>query len=219
MDLREKRKAETQSLKEKRREDVILAAIDVFKNNGIDNTKMTDIAEKAEIGVATIYRYFKTKPDLVVEAGTYLWKNQIGCLYKNFYDSSFTKLNGADSLRKVLNIFINIYKEYPEILSLLEHFDNYIIKEGIPISRLNDYEKSIFDMKYIIFDAIKQGRRDGSIKKDIDINIFYITISHTLISLSQKLILRGTILESDSQVPGLKQLELIVEMAMNYISI
>lgn len=218
MGLREKRKLEVQIQKDQRKEEVIKAAISVFKINGIDNTKMTDIADKAQIGVATLYRYFKTKSDLAIETGVYLWKHEINTLYKDFYDYSQGDLNGRDNLKNALNIFLKIYLEHPEILGLLEHFDNYIVKEDIPISKLANYENSIFDMKFIIIDAIEQGQKDGSLKNNIDATLFYITLTHSLISLSQKLILRGAILKSDSEITGVEQLELIIDMAINYIS-
>ena len=56
--------------KEKRKEQVVLAAIEVSKEKGIDNSKMTDIVKKGEIGVATLYRYFNTKIELVIASAT-----------------------------------------------------------------------------------------------------------------------------------------------------
>ena len=58
-------------------DEVIDAALSrVFIKQGIDKTKMTDIAEEAQIGVASVYRYFKTKPDIAIEAAEELcrWK-------------------------------------------------------------------------------------------------------------------------------------------------
>ncbi|MFA9399434.1 MAG: TetR/AcrR family transcriptional regulator, partial [Clostridiaceae bacterium] len=53
MNLRKLRQLELDEQKEKRKEEIIIAASEIFKSQGIDNTKMTDIAEKAQVGVAT----------------------------------------------------------------------------------------------------------------------------------------------------------------------
>lgn len=217
MNLKVKRQLEMDNQKEKRKEEVILAAIEVFKDNGIDNSKMTDIAERAEIGVATIYRYFNTKFELVIAAATTLWEEKISILYSKFHEPSFIELNGADRVRVILNIFVNVYQKYPEFISFLEHFDNYIVKESIPIENLERYEKIIIDTKSAIFDAIDQGKKDGSIKNNIDNDAFYITITHSLMSLCQKLILRGSILRSDRDIQGDTQLKLLIDMAMMYL--
>jgi AcrR family transcriptional regulator len=217
MNLKAKRKLEMDNQKEKRKEQVILAAIEVFKEKGIDNSKMTDIAEKAEIGVATVYRYFNTKFDLAIAAATTLWTEKISILYNVFYEPDFMKLNGEDRVRTILNLFINIYQNCPEFISFLEHFDNYIVKESLPLESLENYEKIIIDTKLIIFSAIDQGKKDGSIKANIDNDTFYITITHSLMSLCQKLILRGTILKSDKDIQGDTQLRLLIDMAMSYL--
>ena len=217
MDLKIKRKLEMDNQKEKRKEQVVLAAIEVFKEKGIDSSKMTDIAKKAEIGVATVYRYFNTKIELVIAAATALWKEKISILYNKFYEPMFMELNGADRVRLILNLFVDIYQNYPEFIIFLEAFDNYIVKESIPLENLEGYEKIIIDTKLDIFKAIDQGKKDGSIKINIDNHVFYITITHSLMSLSQKLILRGNILRSDRDIKGDTQLKLLIDMAMMYL--
>lgn len=217
MDLKVKRKLEMDNQKEKRKEEVVIAAISVFKEKGIDNSKMTDIAERAEIGVATVYRYFKTKTEIVIAAAAILWEEKISLLYNKFSDTTFMTINGAERVKVILNLFIDTYQKYPEFISFLEHFDNYIVKESIPLENLESYEKIIIDTKSAIFDAIDQGKKDGSIKSEIDNDVFYITITHALMSLSQKLILRGTILKSDKDIPGELQLKTLIDMAMLYL--
>ncbi len=218
MDLKTKRQMELEYQKEQRKEEVIKVAIQVFKEQGIENTKMTDIAQRAEVGVATVYRYFNNKAELVIGAATWLWEEEMNNIFLGFYDNSFSQLNGAGKVRKVLSIFINLYRNYPEVISFLEHFDNYVIKEQISLDKLTNYEKSIIDIKVITLDALEEGKKDGSIKETIDNNAFYFTITHTLMSLSQKLILRGAVLESDSEVSGEMELDLLIEMAMSYVS-
>ncbi|MBU3110132.1 TetR/AcrR family transcriptional regulator [Clostridium lacusfryxellense] len=217
MDLKIKRNLEMENQKKKRKKEVVIAAISVFKENGIDNSKMTDIAERAEIGVATVYRYFKTKTEIVIAAAAILWEEKISILYNKFSEATFMTINGADRVREILNLFIEVYQKYPEFISFLEHFDNYIVKESISIEDLMSYENIIIDTKSAIFHAIDQGKKDGSIKNAIDNDSFYITITHSLMSLCQKLILRGTILKSDRNIPGETQLKILIDMAMLYL--
>lgn len=56
--LREKKAART-------RLQIVEAALDLFIGRGFDETTMEDIAERAEIGSSTLYRYFPSK-DLVI---------------------------------------------------------------------------------------------------------------------------------------------------------
>lgn len=217
MDLKTKRKKELSEQKEKRKEEVIAAAVEVFKEKGIENSKMTDIAEKAEVGVASVYRYFKTKSDLAVEVAIKFWDMEINSLYSELDKDNINKLIGIEKLKTILNVFVSLYNNHKDFVRFLEEFDNYVIKEQIPSEKLESYENSIINLKHIIFEALDDGKKDGSIRKDIDNEIFYITVSHSLMTLAQKLILRGTILKSDSDVSGITQIKLIIDMAIGYI--
>jgi len=217
LNLREKRKTELELQKEKRKEEVILAAIEVIKEHGIENTKISNIAEKAEVGVASVYRYFKTKIDIIIATAIWMWEKEISLLKNQFYEKDYLELNGGDKVRRILNVFKTLYQEHSEFISFLEQFDNYIVKEQISRDKLENYERSIISLKPIMIDAIEEGKKDGSIKEAIDNDAFYMTVTHSLLSLSQKLILRGYILLNDSDVDGEEQLNLLITMAMNYI--
>ena len=56
--LREKRKLQS-------RADLVGAAIDLFANQGFEETTLEAVAEKAGLHVQTLYRHFPTKTDLV----------------------------------------------------------------------------------------------------------------------------------------------------------
>ncbi len=218
MDLKSKRKRELDIRKKKRRKEIIKVALEVFKEKGIDNTKMTDVAKKAQFGVATVYRYFNTKTDLVIEAATLLWDEEIAILNNMLNEKAFTNLLSIERVRKILELFLDIYYNHQDILSFLEQFDNYMVKKKIPQNQLDSYEKSVIDIKQSIIKAIEQGKIDGSIKKEVDADVFYVTITHSLMSLCQKLVLRGKILTNDNVIKENDQIQLLIDMAINYIS-
>lgn len=217
MDLRTKRKIEMNDQKEKRKEEVIEAAVKVLKEKGIEKSKMTDIAEKAEVGVASVYRYFKTKPELVIAAGTEFWREEIDSLFHNLNSLDFNELNGLEKVNRILNVFLILFQEQSDFIRFIEEFDNYIVKEQISLDKLKVYEKGIIDLKPVMFDALKQGKEDGSVRKGIDDNEFYVTITHSLMTLCQKLTLRGTILKSDKEIGSEVQIRLLIKMALDYI--
>lgn len=54
--------------KETRKKQIVRATLSIFAQNGLKETKMAEIAEKAGIGKRTIYEYFKSKEDIFHEA-------------------------------------------------------------------------------------------------------------------------------------------------------
>lgn len=51
--------------KQKKREDIILASMDLMAEQGFHGAPMSMIAEKAGVGVGTIYRYFENRDVLI----------------------------------------------------------------------------------------------------------------------------------------------------------
>ena len=76
MTASEKRKEEQQENRQKRETVILDCAYQLFASQGIENTAITDIAEKAEIGVASLYRYFKTKEEIAILCGVIAWEKQ-----------------------------------------------------------------------------------------------------------------------------------------------
>lgn len=62
MGLKERREREKQA----RREQILNAARELLHEKGIHAASMNQIAKKAELGVATLYSYFKNKEDLFI---------------------------------------------------------------------------------------------------------------------------------------------------------
>ena len=51
------------------------AAKNLFLERKIDSVRMTEIAERTGIGVASLYRYFETKENIVISAAILLWSD------------------------------------------------------------------------------------------------------------------------------------------------
>lgn len=204
--------------KEARKELIISSALELFLQKGISDTKITDIAEKSGVGVASVYRYFENKTNILICAATLFWQKEINKYYERYNRDEFKNLDGLEKIKSLLYSFLEIYNNEPEFFSFLEQFDNYIKTEHVPIELLKNYEENIIGLKDLILISIEQGKNEGLIKKNLNGNEFYITVTHSLMSLCQKLILRGDILESDNIVSGNAQIELLIKMSLNFIS-
>ena len=53
--------------REFRKEQIIKAALHVFKYNGIEKATMDEIAKQADFGKATLYYYFSSKEEIFIE--------------------------------------------------------------------------------------------------------------------------------------------------------
>lgn len=62
-------------ISEKRRQDILTAAFETFFDKGVEAASMSEIARRAEIGKSTIYEYFPSKNELLMETYTWLLRN------------------------------------------------------------------------------------------------------------------------------------------------
>ncbi len=202
---------------EARKEAIVSAATCEFIENGIDNSKISDIAKRAGVGTITVYRYFENKPKLVIECATELWRTETEKLRPLLFPEGFSSLNGFEQVSHILDVLASLYGYFPIILRLLEQFDNYIVREQITKEQLTHYEAGIMKIRVELLEAFRKGQCDGSIRADVDALKIYATATHAIVSLSQKLLLRGEIIQSDLETDANLQLKLLSDMVLSYI--
>ncbi|NCB74081.1 MAG: TetR/AcrR family transcriptional regulator [Clostridia bacterium] len=217
MDTKAKRRQALDIQIEARKEAIVNAAIQEFIENGIDNSKISDIAKRAEVGTITVYRYFENKPTLVIECATKLWESETEKLRPLLFHEGFSSLNGFKQASHILSTLASLYEYSPIMLRLLEQFDNYTVREQITKEQLVQYESGIMKIRAEMLESFRKGQEDGSIRTDIDSLKIYATATHAIISLSQKLLLRGEIIQSDLETGANLQLKLLADMVLNYI--
>lgn len=205
-----------QEAKNDRMEQAVSVAADLFLKCGIEEIKMTDIAKESEIGVASLYRYFGTKNNIVIKAGALIWNN-MRMLFDGIFESDYYKnKTGIEQVGELLKVFYVLYTAHKDFLKFIYNFDNYVLKENASKDNLEEYENSIMNSFPLFEKAYLKGCKDSTINENIDVKDFYFAITHALITLCQKFN-SGSILKSDNFEYGEKEINLLIEMAINYI--
>ena len=150
----EKQKLKIQQEKENKMEFIIEQASEIFCERGIYNTKMTDIAKKAEVGVASVYRYFKTKADIAIQVGIKFWEEEGRAVYEKFQYKEFEEKSGYEQVKDLLNSFVILFEDHKDFLKYINYLDSFILKENIDRDKLVEYEKSIVDIQEFAVTAI-----------------------------------------------------------------
>ncbi len=102
--------------KKEKRTKILEAAITVFAKRGIAKTKMTDIAEAAQIGKGTIYEYFHSKNQIFIDAFFHVMKKTEDIFKKRIA----SKADPIEKLRSLFDawkeVFSSDFKDYMEIV-------------------------------------------------------------------------------------------------------
>lgn len=222
MTLKEKRQAEQDELKAKRISHILESAFQLFAERGIEEIAMTDIAAKAEIGVASLYRYFQTKETLAIQCAEHTWLSLSRFFESIFLEAEYKNKSGIEQLEVILSCFTKTFEESSDFFRFIYYFDSFIHRSGVTSDKLDEYESDIASTKSIVMEAIKKGISDGSIKldvaKDQSVDMVYYTMMHSMFAMSQKLALSGQMLNESKSFSGIEQLNLLSKMLIKSIS-
>lgn len=167
--------------KEQRKNDIIDAAEKVFFKKGFNNATIDEVADLAEISKGTVYLYFKSKEDLHFA----IFMRGAEILMRMMQKDISIKKNGLENLIAVGQTFIRFSKEYEN------YFPLFMLFQGRDILELNigkeQMEKFIVEQSphTIIFDLVKLGIKDGSLRNDISEGTFATTLWAQMLGVLQ----------------------------------
>ena len=187
---------------------ILKTATELFMARGIADVTIKDIADKAEIGEATVYRYFGSKTNIVVACALGLGKQ----IYKQFFDLSKGK-TGFDKIEIFYNSYLNVFKKASSLFYFIKEFDAYMCAHG-EVSLL-EYEKDLDQFKVDFMNAYQLGLEDGSIKPIKQIDVFYFSTTHSLLELCKKLSMKKGVLEQDKSLKKASEIKCLISIILS----
>jgi len=102
--------------KEEKKAQILEASIRIFSKKGLNNTKISDIAENAAIGKGTIYEYFKSKDEIFAASFYYFMEK----FEKSISRQLFRVHNPLEKIRTYFSAWADMFEgnhlEYLEIV-------------------------------------------------------------------------------------------------------
>lgn len=191
---------------------ILSAALTLFCEKGIEETSIEDIAGKAEVGPATVYRYFETKAEVAIQDGILYWREVSEKYLVHLSKQKYLESNGRDQIRKIMDIFVWIFEQEFDFLKFLQELDVFVRKYQISQERLKEYEQEILNLKPYVTDALEKGIKDGSLYLTQPVEKVYFSVTHAMLSLMQKLASNGSMLSSDERVELITQIKIVSEI-------
>ena len=174
-----------QSINEKR-EIVIETAFKLFAENKIEPVTMTVVADNCNMGVASIYRYFGTKKELVIAVAAKKWREYYSELQKYYKELNVDKMTAAQELEFYIDRYIDLYNENNDLLNFNANFGIYIGSEDTTKDEMRPYN-SIIDKFVNRFHMLyKKAQDDKTIRTDISERSILYNIMYTMMSALSK---------------------------------
>ena len=195
-------------IKEVKTEYITAAATKLFLERSISEITIKDIAEAADVGEATVYRYFGGKKGIVAASATLLQKR----VYQNFY--TLNGANGYDKISRFYDGYRVIFNEHREYYKFINEFDVFALAEGV--GDLNEYSDGLDLFKSEFLIAYREGVFDGSVGQIDDVEAFYYSTTHALLGLCKKLA-TDKIVPQDDAISKEAEINSLINVILAYL--
>lgn len=198
--------------KSTRYQHIVSTAEHLFLKLGLDSVQMQDVANEAEIGIATVFRYFPKKDKLIVAVAI----QNLERILPAFEQIASSSKTAFERLEDVLTYLLENPDE-SNSSKFREAFESYASFTKEPLPGIEDYieiQKQISDS---LIPILEDAKTDGSIRTDLSIKETLITIINTFGNFVNNVVLKAPISFLEEDIDPLIQQRLLKEILLSYI--
>lgn len=200
--------------KQQRLIDILAAAERVFTQKGIEKTTMQDIAKDANIGIATVFRYFPKKEKLIVAVAT----NMLEPMLDAFRSIADMPVSCLEKLDRLFDFFISSLEERSNSSTkFMEDFDSYAAHSPEPLEDIAQFNELNRKISREYARIIQDGIQDGSLRSDLPVRETLTTVVNTFGLFSRKLSLQQNILMLESDLEPGHQLAILKKILIEHL--
>ena len=200
-----------------RRERLLEAGFRLMSARTIEAVTLQEIADEAKIGIATLYRYFKAKPDLVIEIGTNIWKRYYVEVEKEYARLNGPAMNAAKELEFFLDSIIELYRSRRDVLRFNRNFDTYVQHERCTAAQMRPYNDAVAVFAKKFHTVVRKARADGSLRIPVSEPRLFVNLLYTMLSVAGKYA-EGLVYPPDGERDMTDELEAIKRMILDSLT-
>jgi AcrR family transcriptional regulator len=173
--------------------DILAVAQKLFLEQGILNTEMRDIANKAGCSRSTLYRHFGSKEAILV----HLVEKALDTFTVAVKIPKELKFeNGFDALNWQMHRFAESLIEHVDEITFIRDFDCVFTNRNPTGEEAEDYLRRISSLNsanwwsWLLYDSLHKGILDGSIRPVEDEKLLLATLSHSCLGIAERIMPR-----------------------------
>ncbi len=151
-----------------RKEQLILTAIDIIDELGIQRLTTREIAKRQQISEATLFRHFNNKNELLMAVLDYFIQFDADILES----TKLHQLRPTEAITYLITSYAEYYENYPAIASILLIFHVLINEEELSGKIVEIQE----DRTATIESLVKKAVQSGELRGDVDTNMIAVMI-------------------------------------------
>ena len=152
-----------QEEKDRRRNEIVDAAENLYHELGWDAVTMDSVAKKARLSRALVYVYFKDKSELLLA----ITERAMQVLRTRFEEASSRTRKGIDQIEAIGRAYMAYGLEFPhyfDACARLEQRETETAEQGSTEASVLQMGRKVHE---VVVASLEAGQRDGSIRADI----------------------------------------------------
>ena len=155
----------------------------IFAEKTIERVKMTDVAEAAGIGIASLYRYYSTKPELIMAISTKIWDEYTKDNRKKLEETKGAGRTAAEEFDFFLESFLDLYRNHKDMLRFNQFFNVYLQSGEITDEQKKPYTDMIRALEVRFGDTYHKGQQDGTLNTDLPEKEMFSATLHLMLAV------------------------------------
>ncbi len=157
-------------------------AYELFTKKNIESVTMIEVARECGYGTMTLYRYFSTKPELVVAVAAWIWGQTIRENQEHRPGRNYEGMTAAEIFEFYLESFIELYRNKRDLLRFNQFFNIYIQSEHIDPEVMKQYRDMIEGLKPEFHVIYERALQDHTLRTDESEDEMFSTTLHLMLA-------------------------------------
>lgn len=170
----------------RRKEQILRAGFHLIAKRGIEAVSIQEIADAAEVGVATMYKYYTNKVNLVVSISAFVWQEFMKDCQKRVSMRMLQRMNAYELMAYYADMMIWLYDQQPDVLRFSSDFKTYINREDVPDEVLRAHLDPLSNLRDLFHVQYEAAKGNGCIRTDVPEEIMYTTATITMLSMAER---------------------------------
>ena len=155
----------------------------IFAENTIEKVTMLDVAKAAGIAISSLYRYYSTKPKLVLAISTWAWDRYVRENERIEAETAKPDRTAADMFESYLDSFLDLYRNHRNLLRFNQFFNIYLMSEAISEEEMGPYLDMVKGLERRFGRIYQKAQQDGTLRTDISEKKMFTTTLHLMLAV------------------------------------
>lgn len=155
----------------------------IFAENTIEKVTMLDVAKAAGIAISSLYRYYSTKPKLVMAISTWAWDTYAKENERIETEASKPDRTAAEIFESYLDSFLDLYHNHRNLLRFNQFFNVYLVSEDISEEEMGPYLDMVRGLERRFGRIYQRAQQDGTLCTDISEKKMFSMTLHLMLAV------------------------------------